>query len=106
MLSARCRIPGTHDCAEVQMSRKERFCRESHFTTSAKAISVVFAVVVVVLLMARAPLHLTEASVLPAPTAVERSYDQAGTSALTRSARQSGAAARAAVQVDPPIPTF
>ena len=38
------------------MSRKERFARESHFTTCAKAVSVVFTVGVVVLLMARAPL--------------------------------------------------
>ena len=88
------------------MSRKERFARESHFTTCAKAVSVVFTVGVVVLLMARAPLHLTEASVLPAPTAVERPDSQAGTFSLTLSAQQSEAAARTAVQDDPPIPTF
>jgi hypothetical protein len=88
------------------MNRKERFARESHFSTCAKAVSVVFTVGVVAVLMARTPLHLTEASVLPAPTAVEQPDSLAGTVSLTLSAQQSEAAARTAVQDDPPIPTF
>jgi hypothetical protein len=88
------------------MRREERYARETHFATGARAISVVFAVGVVVLLTPRAPLHLTEAYVLSAPTAVERSDVEAPPVAFTLSAAQSEAAARAAKQDDPPVSTF
>ena len=88
------------------MSNQERFAGKSHFTTSAKAVSIVLTAGFVALLVSRTPSHLTEESLLPAPAAVEQSDGQAGTAGLTLSAEQYEAAARAARQDDPPIASF
>lgn len=88
------------------MSDQERFAGKSRFSNGAKAASVVFTVGLAALLVARTPLHLSEASVLPAPTVVEQSEVQTGTPGLTLSAEQYEAAVRAAKQDDAPAPTF
>ena len=82
------------------MNSKERF------TTSAKIMTITFMVGSVALVVARGPFHYSEASVPTTPVAVEQSAGQAGTFGSTLSAQQYEAAARAATQDDPPIPSF
>jgi hypothetical protein len=88
------------------MSNQERFAGKSHFTTSAKAVSIVLTAGFVALLVSRAPSHLTEEHLAPAPAAVEQPAGQAGTAGWTLSAEQYESAARAARQDDPPISSF
>jgi hypothetical protein len=88
------------------MSNRERFARKTHFTTSAKAVSIVLTAGFVALLVSRTPMHLTEEYVLPAPTVAEQSDGQAGPIGLTLSAEQYEAAVRSAKQDDPPIASF
>jgi hypothetical protein len=88
------------------MSNQERFAGKSRFSTGAKAASVVFTVGLAALLMARTPMHLPEASLVPAPTVVEQSEGQTGAPGLTLSAEQYEVAVRAAKQEDAPAPTF
>ncbi len=88
------------------MSNQERFARKSRFTTGAKAASIVFTVGLAALLMARTPLPLSEAYLVPAPTVIERSEGPTGTVGLALSADQYEAAVRAAKEDDPPAPSF
>jgi hypothetical protein len=88
------------------MTNQERFARKSQFATGAKAASIVFTVGLVALLVARTPLHLSEASLVPAPTVLEQSEGRTGTVGLTLTQEQYEAAVRAAQQDDPPAPTF
>lgn len=88
------------------MNSKDRFEKESRFATSAKVITITFMVSSVALLVARGPFHHSEASVPAAPVAVEPSDGHAATFGSALSAQQYEAAARAATQDDPPIPTF
>jgi len=87
------------------MSNRERFAGKSHFTMSAKAVSIVLTAGFVALLVSRAPSHLTEEHLAPAPTAVEQPAGQ-GIAGSTLSAEQYESAARAARQDDPPISSF
>jgi hypothetical protein len=82
------------------MNSKERF------TTSAKVMTITFMVGSVALVVARGPFHYGEASVPTTPVAIEQADGQAGTFGSTLSAQQYEAAARAATQDDPPIPSF
>ena len=88
------------------MSNQERFAKKSHFTTSAKAVSIAITAAFVALLVARAPLHMTEESLVPAPAAIAQSDGQLGTRSFTLSAEPYESAARAAKQDDPPIASF
>ena len=88
------------------MSNQERFARKSQFSTGAKAASIAITVGLAALLVARTPLHLSEAAMLPAPTVVEQAEGQTATVGLTLSAEQYEAAVRAAKQDDPAAPTF
>ena len=88
------------------MSNQKRFAAKSHFTTSAKAVSIVLTAGFVALLVSRTPAHLTEEALVPAPAVVKQSAGQAGTPGLTLSAEQYESAARVARQEDPPIPSF
>jgi hypothetical protein len=82
------------------MNSKERF------TTSAKVVTITFMVGGVALLVARGPFHYGEASVPTTPVAVEQADGRAVTFGSALSPQQYEAAARAAPQDDPPIPTF
>jgi len=82
------------------MNSKERF------TTGAKLMTITFMIGGVALLVARGPVHYSEASVSAAPVAVEQSDAHAATFGSTLSPQQYEAAARAAAQDDPPISTF
>ena len=89
------------------MSNQERFAGKSHFTTSAKAVSIVITAAFVALLVSRTPSHLAEEPLVPAAAAVEQSYVQPGNPGWTPSTEQQHeAAARAAKQDDPPISSF
>jgi hypothetical protein len=88
------------------MNRKERLARDTHFTTGAKVISVMFMVGVIALLAARAPLHWSESAALSTPPAVKRSSGQVLTFGSTLSSQDADTAARTAKQDDSPIPTF
>ena len=88
------------------MSKQERFAGKSHFTTSAKAVSIVLTAGFIALLVSRTPAHLTEESLLPAVATVQPSDGQAGSPGLTLSAEQYDSAARVARQDEPPIASF
>ena len=88
------------------MNSKDRFEKESRFATSAKIVTITFVVSSVALLVARGPFHYSEASAPATPVTVEQADVQAGTFGLALSPQQYEAAARAAPQDDPPIPTF
>ena len=88
------------------MNRRERHTRESRFTTRAKVLSVMFTVGIIALLAVRAPMHLGESAVLSTPPIMAQSNGEVGAFGSTLSRQEADAAARAAKQDDPPIPTF
>ena len=88
------------------MNSNDRFEKESRFATGAKVMTITFMVGGVALLVARGPFHYSEASVPATPVAVEQSVGHAVTFGSGLSAQQYEAAARAATQDDPPIPSF
>jgi len=88
------------------MNRAERFARESHFTMGAKAMSIVFTVGIIALLVARTTLHPGEEAMVSTPPAVEQANGDVGAFGSTLPRQEAEAAARAAKQDDPPIATF
>lgn len=88
------------------MNSNDRFEKESRFATGAKIMTITFMAGSIALLVARGPSHSSEASVPSAPVAVEQSAGQAVTFGSGLSAQQYEAAARAATQDEPRIPSF
>ena len=88
------------------MTRIQRFERESSFTTGAKAMSIIFMVGVIALLVARTTLQPGEDVTVSAEPAVRQLVGVGGTGATTLTQQEAEAAGRAAKQDDPPIATF
>jgi len=88
------------------MNRTDRFARASNLWTGAKAISIMFMVGIIALLAARTPMHPMEEAMVATPAALEQSEGDLGAFGSTLPRQDADAAARAAKQDDPPIPTF
>ena len=88
------------------MTRIQRFEKESHFTSGAKAMSVIFMVGIIMLLVARTTLHPGEDVTASAEPAVRQLVGDGGAGATTLTPQQAEEAGRKAAQDDPPIATF
>ena len=88
------------------MNRKERLTREAQFTTSAKVISFMFIVGVIVLLAAQAPDHSGQIAIPSTPPAIEQSIGAVGALGSRLSSPEAEAAARTAKQDSAPTHTL
>ncbi len=70
------------------MSRIESFTREASFSTSAKAISIVFLVAMIALFTTHSSLPTGEVALVPAPT---QQSEQSATNVATAAARRDSA---------------
>ncbi len=74
------------------MNRIERFTKEASFTTSAKAISVIFIVGVIAIFTTHSPLPTGEVALVPAPAAAEQTTNAATIASRTDVAKRDVAA--------------
>jgi hypothetical protein len=88
----------------------ERLTRALHFTTGAKAISIMFVAGIIALLIVRTPMHMAEEAMVPIAVAGESSSARVGALASTQPHRGIDFAAGATQQAEdarvPAVPVY